>query len=460
MKPTSSLPDRPSKGAALAASPIPIGDGSITAAASAQGLPTWPITVGFTGFVAWWLLGLAWLVWFVVALLGLCVLVNARNIRIPKRFWIYLLCIAGVLASALASDGGLNMRSYLYGSEGYLAGAVVCVYIYNTAHPALVAARCAIALCVAALACGLLGVLLPDFAYTPIGARLGSSAYFQVLSIVRFASVATVSGAPRPSGPFVYANRWGAIVGMCIPALAVYASAYWRGVRRSWLVVGGLIALIPIIYSLNRSLWVVLALGAAYFLYRALRRGHQNATLVLAVGLIVVAVVIFATPLHSIIGTKLASTESGQSRSAIYQATLAGFRQAPVFGHGTNGGVSAYQGVQLADAIGTQGQFWELLYNTGLLGTIPFYGWFFVVLWQGRRARSNLAAGLRFGIAAGLAMSYFYSLNPDGIVVLMALSAGLLYLADAESVGGPQARPLAASPIQPPLVSPGFNTPI
>jgi N-acetylglucosaminyldiphosphoundecaprenol N-acetyl-beta-D-mannosaminyltransferase len=389
------------------------------------GLPLWPLRIAFVGFPVWWLLGFAWAVWAVVSVLGLGVLVCSRNLRVPRGMWVYGLMLVGLLGSAFELHHAGNLKSYLYGIEGFVGGGVVCVYTYNTASPARTAARYAGIFGLMTIGGGLLGVVLPHFSYSPPGARILSSPFFHSISTVQFASVSPLSGANRPSAPFVYANKWGAVLGICLPVVVALTGGQWRR-HRSLILLAVALSIVPIVFSLDRTLWVIVVLSVGYALVRAVRAGHGGAVLALLAAVGIVGVVLVATQLHSLIGQKFSNTTSGMARSAIYHATLTGFRASPLFGHGISGG-DTFQGKQLAAAVGTQGQFWALLYDAGLIGTIPFYGFFVLVLWRTRQTRTSLAAGFRTAVAAGVIMSYYYALAPDAVVVMMMLCAGLLF---------------------------------
>ncbi len=66
--------------------------------------------------------------------------------------------------------------------------------------------------------------------------------------------------APRPKAPFEYTNTWGNVIGLLVVWFAVWAvRARGRGRVFAVIVLG--VALVPIVDSLNRGLWVGLGLG-------------------------------------------------------------------------------------------------------------------------------------------------------------------------------------------------------
>lgn len=412
----------------------------------ARSLPAWPLTIAFVGYPIWWVLGFSWIVWSVSAFLCVLFLLTAKHIRWPPGFWVFGLAIAGVLVSASGLHGHTEIKSYLYLSQGYFAGAIVCVYTYNLASASRVAMCCCAALCVFTLLVGFVSVLDPTFTFTTLGARIIHSNAISTLTHLQLAQVQYAGATPRPSGPFTNTDQWGAVVGITLPATALLVFLPWR---RKWALMVILVAVlgaVAIAYNQDRTLWAVMGACLLYATFRMASNGNLGAVFALVLGVCVVGLLIFATHLDGVIAAKLAGTSSGATRSYIRSATIAAFQRSPWIGYGASS-VSVYIGQQIAPVfIGTQGQFWALLYDTGLAGTLPFYAWFFWVLFASRHASSSTAAALRLGIVGGLAMSYLYSLAPDGVVVLMTLSGGLMYEATTSPLRDDMVRAAPAPP--------------
>src|SRR5690606_25013296 len=100
---------------------------------------------------------------------------------------------------------------------------------------------------------------------------------------------------PRPEAPFEWANAWGSNISILIIWFVVGWWVYGGTARR--VACGVLIALaaVPIVYSLNRGLWIGLGVSV---LYAALRSRRRTGVL-LAVA--AVAALLALSPLRTIV---------------------------------------------------------------------------------------------------------------------------------------------------------------
>ncbi len=128
---------------------------------------------------------------------------------------------------------------------------------------------------------GLVGVLMPHLEFTspfemllPRGLRSNSL----VKSIVHpeVADIQNVLGRPeaRPKAPFPFANSWGSSLSLYLPFFIVAWFRYGPRWQRYAAPVVLLVALVPIVYSLNRGLWASLALGVVGAVILVLRTGR------------------------------------------------------------------------------------------------------------------------------------------------------------------------------------------
>src|SRR5690606_29258084 len=95
---------------------------------------------------------------------------------------------------------------------------------------------------------------------------------------------------PRPAAPFGSANSWGSAMGLLTP---YFLKSWVIGVapqRRRLGILLGLVGIYPILISVNRGLWLSLAVGGAYYAARKALRGRFSALAVLMVGVVVVAI--------------------------------------------------------------------------------------------------------------------------------------------------------------------------
>ncbi len=415
----------------------PLSRTELTEAATGS-VPTWPLAVAFIGYPIWWLLGLSWAVWAIVAL---PMLVSLRGTtRIPRGFWIWAGLLFATCFSLPLAAGPHDVGSWLYRSEGYFAAAVIFLYIYNLPDAARVARKYVAAFFWVALLSGAAALLVPDFSLTtPVGRVLAhgsGTGFFGTRAVVTLRGL-NIAGQSRPTGVFPTANQWGGVIAICLPVAAV--ALYSLNRRR--VLTAALIAAVPlVVLSRDRALWLALGVAGLYIGFRSLRRGSSRLLGGVLAGAGVLALLVFLTPLHTVIQEKLASSSSVDARQSVYVSTWQAFKSSPLIGHiGT--GTTSFGAQSLAAPTGTQGQFWTLIYNGGLPATILFYAWFAAVLWRTRGSSSALAAGFRLGLIGALIVSFVYALAPDGIVIMLVCCAGLLKVTEDEAVQPTSAPP-------------------
>src|SRR5690606_26540917 len=79
----------------------------------------------------------------------------------------------------------------------------------------------------------------------------------------------------RPAAPFAFTNGWGSNVALWTPFFILWASQGGRR-RRVFAAAALMVALIPIVQSLNRGLWLSLGAGMAYVAVRYAIRGRAR----------------------------------------------------------------------------------------------------------------------------------------------------------------------------------------
>ena len=115
-----------------------------------------------------------------------------------------------------------------------------------------------------------------------------------------------------------------------------------------------------------------------------------------------------------VVGDRLENGKSNGVRSFLIEHAVEGFRESPIIGYGstrpTMGGRQSITVGESAECercgnftVGGNGQFWQLLYAHGLVGTVGYLGFFLHGLWRFRRDRSPA------GIAASTALVTSFS---------------------------------------------------
>src|SRR5439155_27357229 len=138
---------------------------------------------------------------------------------------------------------------------------------------------------------------------------------------------------PRPAAPWGYTNTWGNNCCLLVGWLLV---AGWPR-RRMWTVGCLALAVVPAVYSLNRGLWIGLAVMAAYVTVRLAVRGRFAAFGGLVFAAAVVGVMLAATPLGTVVNQRLDNGKSNGVRLHLTERALSGVGESPLIGCGSTG---------------------------------------------------------------------------------------------------------------------------
>lgn len=418
-------------------------------------LPTgWPIAVVVVGFPLWWALGVTAVIFPLMAIPLALQLVRSGSVRVPPGFWIWGLFLVWVLASAVALDLTANGtlppsgtgRYIAYGMRflNYTAITVMLLYVGNrseAALPRLRIIRWMGLLCVATIVLGLLAIALPGFEFrSPIAFLLPSGlAEDAGAATQQLAQVQTVLGysAPRPAAPFTYTNAWGNNLSLLLVWFVV--GSWVVGGHRRKLVAGLVLvaASIPIVYSLNRGMWIGLGLSVLYVAVRLAVRGHLAAIGAIAAGLGVAGMIFIATPLNGLVTQRLSAGHSNDIRSSLATEALRIASDSPVLGYGsTRATIGSGNSIAVGQSedcprcgnrnVGSTGQLWLILIAQGFVGAALYVGYLARTAWVFRRDHSPV------GIAGTLVvlLTLFYSLFYTALTMPLAiafLSIGLLW---------------------------------
>ena len=151
---------------------------------------------------------------------------------------------------------------------------------------------------------GWLGVAFPGLNFAspmekllPHG--LAENQYVYAHVHLEFAQVQHFLGFPigRPETFFAYTNAWGsafAILAPCaICAMLQTRSAGWKLVLRLAMAA----SIVPVVFSLNRGLWLSLGLALMYAMFRFWLRGDFRQALKVILAFAVVGIILVASPL-------------------------------------------------------------------------------------------------------------------------------------------------------------------
>ncbi len=381
----------------------------------------WPLSAMVLGFPLWWALGLRTVVPMLMAVVMADQLLRRRRLSLPAGFTLWVLYLAWLTLGVFvlfadapgAEPGGGPSRLAVFGYRlaWYLTATVALVWITNLRESQL-PTRWLYQLLgfmfVVTTVGGLVGVLAPHIEFTsplemllPRGLR--SNGLVQAIAHPAVADIQNVLGRPeaRPKAPFPFANSWGSNLSLYLPFFLV---AWFGAGRRRWQPFVApfvlVAAMVPVVYSLNRGLWISLGIGVVGLLVLQLRRGRPVTLLATAALLVVAGLVFLASPLGTVFTERLANQHSNDRRSELISRTVSSTVEgSPVVGFGSTrdvqGGFSSIAGADTPDCsacgvppLGTQGHLWGVIFGQGLLGAALFAAFFAVVISRCWRCRT------------------------------------------------------------------------
>jgi len=406
--------------------------------------PAWPVTVLLVGYPLWWALGIADFMWVILAVPMVARMIawrtrRDRPIRTPPGFGLWLLflvvVVAGIAAITLTAPGTVSSlvprRVLSYGNRtvGYIGDTVLLLYAGNLTERELPRRMLAWMLGLAgvfAVVGGVAGMLLPHFGFSSpflllLPKSFQANSFIQASTHPALTQVQNVLGAPggRPKAPFDYTNTWGDCLTVLLPFLVAWALT---GTRRQRLLAGAVsvIAVGPLLYSLNRGAWIGVLLSVGYLAVRLAARGRTAMLGGLCALLAASIVLIVLTPLSGVVSGRLQNGKSNDIRSHLDGLAIADGLASPIIGYGDTrqerGSPSSIAVGPSAKcpgcgqlAVGSTGQLWLLLVCDGVLGAALYASFFGYGMWRYRRDFSP------YGLAGGVALllSFWYMLSYD-----------------------------------------------
>ncbi len=368
----------------------------------------WPLRLFLLAYPLWWLLGLTSFILIIAAVpMAVWLVQHRRRLVVPPAFgwWAIFLVVVvmSVVMLGLTAPGTLpgsavgRLPAFVVRLLNYLAATVALLYVVNVPEKVLsvrTIVRDQGVFFVATVVGGLVGTFFPGIRFTSplayvVPHGLASHRYVDTLLHPAVAQVQDVLGfeSPRPAAPFVYTNDWG----NCMSVLLVwFVVANWsrQGSRRKIMCAAVLaVSLVPIIYSINRGLWIGLIASVVYLCVRFALAGSFRLVLGIVAATVTIGLVVAVSPLYGVIQERLAHPHSNRARASTSLDAITAARASPVLGYGSTrivvGSAQTITAAAFAScpqcgnaAIGGAGQLWLLLVAQGVAGVLYFMGFF------------------------------------------------------------------------------------
>jgi polysaccharide biosynthesis protein PslJ len=347
----------------------------------------------------------------------------------PPTTPLFVLFILWALVTVFRVDRFTRLLSFGFRYASYLTALGLAVYVYNERRVTRAKfVRWVSWFWVAAIIGGYVGLILPN---GRINTTLASLILPQNISkndfvgnLVRpgFAQVQDLFGLPipRPKTLFSFTNEWGGNVGLLTPffVASFLFSAHRR--ERKFGIIMMIIAIPPMVVSVNRGLWMSLIILGSLLAGRDFLQGRTKPLKYLTGVVMLVTVLLAVTPLGTIIGGRLSESDSS-TRSEIYGEAYHGALESPIFGYGgTRPSKNPF-----SPSIGTHGQVWLVMFSHGFVGLSFYVLWAVGIVWRCWQRRDRVSMLLTTVTVMGLLQMFVYNLLPTSLPIIM-VAVGLI----------------------------------
>jgi hypothetical protein len=416
----------------------------------------WPLVLLLVFYPLWWALGMPVFVYALCAIPMAFHLYRRERVRVPPAFglWLVLICwvaLSGVMLGEVAPDtlvpeGFGRYIGFSIRLVNYLALTVIMLYVLSLEErelPRRRVVRMLGVICLVTVIGGYVGMLAPDLSFSSPLARLlpdtiAADPFVQRLMRVEVAQVQDVlegqSGQPRPSAPFEYTNTWGENICILLVWLTVGWTVLSRRSRRLFGVLVTAAAVVPIVYSLNRGLWIGIAIAVVYVAVRLAIVGRIAPVAGLAALAGLFTVLLVTTPLGTTVSQRIASGHSDDIRVTLNAAALRAANSSPIVGYGGNRPlIGSGRSIAIGKSddcpqcgnreIGSDGMFWHLLIGQGFVGALCYSLFFLWNLWTFRRDHSAIGIAASTVLVLVLFFQFLYgSLNSTLAYALISVA--------------------------------------
>jgi hypothetical protein len=379
--------------------------------------PAWPIVAALAGWPVWWALGIENQVFILFAIpmarrLYLSRARRGRRIRFPPGFGIWVMFLLVVVAGAaalsltapetIASSVANRYFAWTYRVFDYTAAIILLLYAGNLTERELPRQRLAWLLGLVgiyAVAGGFLGVVDPHLSFTsPIAHLLPAKIQTGLAASLNPGTAENMANGltGRVKAPFTFTNQWGNAIAITLPWLFVAWRSYGTRTQGRLATVILALAIVPVVLSQDRGLWIGLMVAILYLAVRLALYGKMALLLALGGTLALAAVVILASPLSTLVSQRLQNGKSNSIRGSLTQIAVKDAESSPIIGYGdTRHMIGSPQSIAIGSkanchscgntSVGSNGQLQLLLVTTGFLGAGLYVGFFAYSAWRYRR---------------------------------------------------------------------------
>jgi hypothetical protein len=233
----------------------------------------------------------------------------------------------------------------------------------------------------------------------------------------KVAEVQTFLGypVPRPQAPFDFTNNWGGNFSLLLPFVCALWGQMRTLTRRNVLRLVAVASAVPVIFSLNRTLWLCLIVTLVYGGARFAARGKKGTfQAICAVAIVAYALFNFG-PTGKLLTDRAKVAHSNQGRSILYNEAKDSVAKSPMLGYG--GPKASVRNPNLPP-VGTQGQFWLVFFSHGFPGAIFFVGFYVYATWRTKKARTTAGLWCHIVLLLAVVQMPFYGLLHMQIQIL------------------------------------------
>ncbi len=416
--------------------------------------PGWPLTLLFVPFPLWWVLGVSHFVFIILAGFMAYELYRRPRVLVPRGFALWLLFLVWMLVGVLLIwahapgtvevSGPARLVGFGYRAAWYLAATVVLLYVLNLSEKELPSRRVARLLgymFVVTVVFGLFAVAFPTLQFPSVlemllPGNVANASFVQSLIHPALAEQSEFLGfvQPRPTAPFAFANSWGNNLAMYLPFFVLAWFGRDAGWRRPVGVLVLIASVVPIVASLNRGLWLGLAVTALYVAVRLAWNGRIWAIQAILVAGLVGGIVFVSTPLYDMVTLRLETPHSNERRAnTAVQVIDSTWQGSPIVGYGSTrdmlGSFTSLAGGGTPECkqcapppLGTQGFMWRLILTTGFVGTALCLAFLAVqFLRYASGVRPYAVAGCTLILVSGVLFLVYDSLESPLFTLMIAI---------------------------------------